>query len=126
MSFIEKTNGRGFEPGWFLANNEDCTRETMEMKQTDAVTVDGEKIVKGGTVYSVTTGEGNEAVTDYIGIVYEDINVTSGNMPGSVVTKGEVYEDRLAEELTSAVKTALEAKGFKFKTSPAVTRPTYE
>lgn len=119
MSFIEKTNGKGFEPGWFLANNEDCTRETYQISAT-GVTADseGQKIVKGGTVYSVT--ENN--TTDYIGIVYEDVNVTAGDAPGSVVTKGEVYEDRLAETLTSAIKTALEAKGFKFKTVPTVTR----
>lgn len=123
MSFIGKNTGKGFEPGWFLANNEDCTRETYEFAQTGATTTaNGGKYVPMGTVYSITTGEGNEAVTDYIGIVYEDVDVTYGNAPGSVVTKGEVYEDRLAETLTSAVKTALEAKGFKFKTVPAVTR----
>jgi hypothetical protein len=65
-----------------------------------------------GTLYSKTTGEGQEAVTDYIGFVYEDVDVTTGNMPASVVTKGVVYEDRLPAELTSAEKTALEAKGF--------------
>jgi hypothetical protein len=31
-----------------------------------------------------------------IGLTYEDVDVTTGNMPGSVVTKGIVYEDRLA------------------------------
>lgn len=124
MSFNASSTGKAFEPGWFLANNEDCTRETRQISATGVTAdADGQKIVKGGTVYSVTTGTGNEAVTDYIGIVYEDVNVTSGDMPGSVVTKGEVYEDRLAETLTSAVKTALEAKGFKFTTVPTVTRP---
>lgn len=123
MSFIGKHEGKGFEPGWFLANNEDCTRETYEFAQTGATTTEnGGKYVKMGTVYSITTGSGAGAVTDYIGIVYEDVDVTYGNAPGSVVTKGEVYEDRLAETLTSAVKTALEAKGFKFKTVPTVTR----
>lgn len=120
MSFNASSTGKAFEPGWFLANNEDCTRETRQISATGVTAdADGQKIVKGGTVYSVTEDD----TTDYIGIVYEDVNVTSGDMPGSVVTKGEVYEDRLAETLTSAVKTALEAKGFKFTTVPAVTRP---
>lgn len=119
MSFIGGRTGKGFEPGWFLANNEDCTRETRQISQTGATTTeDGGKYVKMGTVYSVTEDD----VTDYIGFVYEDVDVTSGDMPGSVVTKGEVYEDRLPETLTSAVKTALEAKGFKFTTVPTVTR----
>jgi hypothetical protein len=77
-------------------------------------------------VYSVTTGTGAEAVTDYIGFVYEDTNVTDGDVAGSVVTKGVVYEDRLPATLTSAVKTALEAKGFKFIASPTVTRPDFD
>lgn len=89
MSFIGEKNGNGYEPGWFLANNEDCTRETRELTQAMAVTLDDQKIVKMGTAYP-----SNDA--NAIGIVYEDINVTDGNLPGSVVTKGEVYEDRLA------------------------------
>jgi hypothetical protein len=76
-----------------------------------------------GTLYSITTGEGGSAVTDYIGFVYEDVDVTSGNMPASVVTKGTVIESRLPATLTSAAKTALEAKGFTFITEPTVTRP---
>lgn len=124
MSFIGKNDdARVFAPGYFLASA-DCERKTYTMKQADAITTSSNnKIVKGGTVYSITTGEAGAETTDYIGIVYEDIDVTSGDMPGSVVTKGTVYEDRLAETLESAVKTALEAKGFIFTTSPAVTRP---
>lgn len=92
MSFIKTDNtARVFAPGYFLAADaENCTRETREMKQTDATTLsDGTKIVKMGTAYPA-----NDATAE--GIVYEDIDVTSGNMPGSVVTKGIVYEDRLA------------------------------
>lgn len=92
MSFIKNDNtARVFAPGYFLAADaENCTRETREMKQTDATTLsDGTKIVKMGTAYPANDGTAE-------GIVYEDIDVTSGNMPGSVVTKGIVYEDRLA------------------------------
>lgn len=92
MSFIKNSNtARVFAPGYFLAADaENCTRETREMKQTGATTLsDGTKIVKMGTVYPANDGTAE-------GIVYEDIDVTSGNMPGSVVTKGIVYEDRLA------------------------------
>lgn len=92
MSFIKNDNtARVFAPGYFLAADaENCTRETREMKQTNATTLsDGTKIVKMGTAYPANDGTAE-------GIVYEDIDVTSGNMPGSVVTKGIVYEDRLA------------------------------
>lgn len=92
MSFIGTTHvGQGYAPGWFLVNNEDCTRLTRTIPQTMATTAaNGTKYVKMGTIYPA-----NDATAE--GIVYEDVDVTSGNMPGSVVLKGEVYEDRLPE-----------------------------
>lgn len=91
MSFIsEKHNGQVYAPGWFLAH-EECERKTREIPQAGATTAaDGTKYVKMGTVYPA-----NDATAE--GIVYEDVDVTNGNMPGSVVLKGTVYEDRLPE-----------------------------
>lgn len=126
MAYIKHSTGLSFEAGYFLASDETCVRETKQIPQAGTSAVDGVKTVKAGSVYSVTTGTGNEAVTDYIGFVYEDTNVTDGDVAGSVVTKGVVYENRLPATLTSAVKTALEAKGFKFITSPTVTRPDFD
>jgi hypothetical protein len=125
MSFIGNVEqGKVHAAGWFLAH-EECVRKTYEVAQADATTrADGAKYIPMGTLYSKTTGEGQEAVTDYIGFVYEDVDVTTGNMPASVVTKGVVYEDRLPATLAQAAKTALEAKGFTFVTTPTVTRPT--
>lgn len=118
MSFIGNVqNGQCYAPGWFLANSEDCTRETRQISQTGATTGEnGAKYVRMGTVYPAND---NTA----IGIVYEDVDVSTGDMPGSVVTKAEVYEDRLPVALATAAKTALTGKGFIFKTSPEVTRP---
>lgn len=125
MSFIERnaTQGKVYAPGYFLAH-EECERRTKTIAQAGSVTAaNGGKYVKMGTLYAITTGEGASAVTDYIGFVYEDVDVTSGDMPGSVVTKGTVYENRLPETLAEAAKTALVAKGFVFITEPEVTRP---
>lgn len=96
MSFIgEVKKGTTYTPGWFLAHNDEtCTRETKEIAQSGAVETASGKYVPMGTAYP--SNDGNA-----IGIVYEDVDVTTGNMPGSVVTKGEVYEDRLA--ITSVV-----------------------
>lgn len=117
MSFTANTQGKIFAPGWFLAENENCERKTREMKQTGAATDEtGNKYVPMGTVYP-----SNDANAE--GIVYEDVDVTTGNMPGSVVLRGTVYENRLPVALESAAKTALEGKGFKFVTEPDVTRP---
>ena len=114
MSFIQNESGVAYAPGYFLAH-EECTRETREIPQSMATTADdGTKYVKMGTVYP--SNDGNA-----IGIVYEDVDVTTGNMPGSVVTKGEVYEGRVS--LETAAKNALIGAGFKFVAEPAVTRP---
>ena len=119
MSFIYGPDqGVMYEAGYFLVEDEPVTRETRTIPQTGATTAaNGAKYVKAGTPFPA-----NDATA--IGITYEDVDVTSGAMPGSVVTKGVVYEDRLPVELASAAKTALQGLGFKFvATSPAVTRP---
>ena len=121
MSFIgDKKLGTTYAPGYFLAyNDENVTRETRQIAQDSAATVttaDG-KYVPMGTAYP--TNDGNA-----IGLLYEDVDVTVGDMPGSVVTGGAiVYEDRIPT-LAAAAKSALEGKGFKFiATAPAVERP---
>lgn len=119
MSFIGNANqGYGYAPGWFLAH-EECVRETRQIAQSGATSAsNGGKYVKMGTFYPANNSSTVE------GIVYEDVDVTSGNMPGSVVTKGVVYLDRLADSPESGVQSALEGKGFVFiESSPAVTRP---
>lgn len=119
MSFIyEPEKGVKYEAGWFLAEDEPVTRETRTIPQEGATSAEnGAKYVKAGTPYPA-----NDNTAE--GIVYEDVDVTSGDMAGSVVTKGVVYEDRLAEELAEGAKSALEALGFKFiATAPTVTRP---
>lgn len=117
MSFIQNdTTSKVYAPGYFLAH-EECVRETYQIAQDGATSTEtGGKYVKMGTVYPA-----NDATA--IGIVYEDVDVTTGDMPGSVVTKGVVVEDRLPIEIASAAKEALEAKGFTFVAEATVTRP---
>lgn len=122
MAFIGDVKlGTTYAPGYFLAyNDESVTRETRQMAQNSAfvqTTEDG-KYVPMGTAYP--TNDGNA-----IGLVYEDVDVTVGDMPCSIITgNAEVYEDRLPVALADAAKTALQAKGFKFiATAPAVERP---
>lgn len=117
MSFIKDDySSRVYAPGYFLAH-EECVRETRQILSSGATaTAEGGKYVKMGTVYPSNDGSA-------IGIVYEDVDVTTGNMPGSVVTKGIIYEDRLPVTLAAAAKTALTARGFTFIEAPTVTRP---
>lgn len=120
MSFIGSVEqGKVYAPGYFLAH-EECERKTREIAQSGATTVNGRKYVKAGTFYPANSSSTVE------GIVYEDVDVTSGNMPGSVVTKGAVYLDRLPAAPESGVQSALEGKGFTFiATAPKAVRPKY-
>lgn len=119
MSFIGNTEqGRGYNPGWFLESEVGVVRKTRQISATGAVTApNGGKYVPMGTIYP-----SNDA--NAVGIVYEDVDVSTGDMPGSVVLAGRIYADRLNGTLAPAAKTALTGKGFTIiDTSPAVTRP---
>lgn len=110
MSFIQSNTSRGFSAGFFLAD-EDCLRETMTIpaNHSQVVTLaDGSKIVPAG---ALITGKG---------LVYEDVEVTKGDMPGSVVTAGVVYTDRLPSGSSISGLT-----GITGKASPAVIRPDF-
>lgn len=123
MSFIQNGTGVGYAPGWFLAE-EECSRESRTIPQNHAQVVTGSnggKHVPMGAFFPANDSSTVE------GIVYEDVDVTTGAMPGSVVTKGVVYLDRLPAAPESGVQSALEGKGFKFyATAPAVVRPNFE
>lgn len=116
MSFTKDDSiSRVYAPGYFLAH-EECVRETKQIAQEGATaTAEGGKFVKAGTIYPA-----NDETAE--GIVYEDVDVTSGDMPGSVVTAGVVFEDRLPQVVATAAHLALDAK-ITFQNSPSVTRP---
>lgn len=117
MSYTASSQGYGWAAGHFLVDDENCTRltKTISAEHEQAVTRGDRKVVPAG---AVIPANGSTAV----GILYEDIDVTEGDMPGSVVTDGIVYGDRLPEALKSAAATAL--KGITVVAeSPAITRP---
>lgn len=72
----------------------------------------GRKIVKSGTPYP-------EDGVSAVGIVFEDVDVTSGDMPGSVMVAGRVHDAKLS---ISGSKTTLAGKGFTFVDTPAIKR----
>lgn len=120
MSYIDKEQGKAFEAGYFLAH-EECERVTKEIPVSIATTAaNGAKYVPAGTFYPANSSGTVE------GIVYEDVDVSTGAMPGSVVIKGTVYLDRLPVAPESGVQSALEGKGFKFIASaPTPIRPEF-
>ena len=120
MSFITETTNTAYQPGYFLADTEGCTRETVTVAANHAAVVtkaDGSKYVPAGAVIPA-----NGATAQ--GILYEDVDVSTGNMPGSIVTRGVIYADRLPAALSNDAKSAL--TGIKvIATAPAVTRPDW-
>ena len=122
MSFI-KTNavtGKAYAPGFFHAH-EECVRVTHQFATNSNLAVNtasGGKYIPMGTVYPEN---GNNAV----GIVYEDVDVTYGDMPGSLVIGGKVWEGRLAtSNVTNDAKSAM--AGIEFLTEPTVNRPNWQ
>lgn len=108
MSYISEVRGRVYASGYFLADPEQCERRTRQIPASKGVTgAYGTKYVPMGTVYPANDGTAE-------GIVYEDVDVTTGDMSGSVVLSGTVYTDRLPEKLTDTAKNALTEKGFRF------------
>ena len=73
----------------------------------------GEIYVKAGTIFPSDDSNAE-------GIVFEDVKVTSGDMPCSIMTAGHVYVNRLS--ITSDARTALAAKGIIFETAAGMDR----
>ena len=86
MSFYGKEKGKAFAPGWFLADNESCTRLTYLVGGDDyAGTVreaDGRKVVPMGSLYPSTSAP--------VGIVYEDIDVKVNGNSANVIGKTKI------------------------------------
>ena len=86
MSFIQNDPlNTLYQPGWFLASG-DFVRKTVQVAANHAAVVtkaDGSKYVPAGSV--IPSNDGNAK-----GLLYEDVDVSTGAMPGSLVTEGIV------------------------------------
>lgn len=118
MSMTGSSNGLAWSAGRFLADDEQCVRQTATIAANHAQAVtraDGTKYVPAGAVIPA-----NGATAK--GILYEDIDVSKGDAMGSIVTKGTVYADKLPATIAEAAASAM--TGIKvIATSPTITRP---
>ena len=83
---------------------------TAEDGNSQIVTENGRKIIKSGTVYPA-----NGATA--VGIVFQDVDVTDGDAPMSLMISGHVWESRLNTGLSGLdddAKAALAANGIFF------------
>jgi len=119
MSHISNATGYGFAAGYFLADDENCIRETMTIAQNhaQAVTRNGRTIVPMGAIIPT-----NDQYA--VGILYEDVDVTEGAHEGSVVVAGTIYLDKLPKAAESAAKSAM-TRIVQITSSPTVVRPEY-
>lgn len=116
MAQFASTTGHPWAAGHFLVNPEECIRESMMVAadHSQAITRDSRKVVPAGAVIPA-----NDATAK--GILYEDIDVTNGDAPGSVVVEGTIYADLLPAEIAVAAVSAL--TGIKAQATHDVVRP---
>lgn len=90
----------------FLASSkvQAFTTEVSDVSVT--ARADGKKIVPAGTIYPA-----NDATAK--GIIYNDVDVTHGPQPGSLIVEAYILEARLPVAPDAAAKTAL--KEIKFR-----------
>ena len=107
MAYTATKTGTIYEPGWFLAA-EECKRITAMVPANHAQkkTQGDRTIVPAGAVVAG-------------GLLYEDIDVTNGAKPGSIVIEGTVYTGRLPEGTEAGSLPA----GITAIEEPTVTRP---
>lgn len=114
MSFIR------YKSGWtrpnFLASEIGIRTKTRQIPQSMGTAVDCDKVAKAGTVFPSNDGSAQ-------GILFEDVHVTSGDMPGAVMTAGEVYVDQLPASPSAEAQAAMEKTGLVFlPAKPVITR----
>lgn len=100
----------------FIASEIGMIQRTFEVSDSGVAADEyGKKTVKAGTVYPA-----NDATAK--GIIFEDVDVTYGSRPASVVIAGRIFENRLHTKPDAAAKTALEKQGIYFDTATEITR----
>ena len=82
-----------------------CVAHTFLNNDTAAITEDGRKVIKAGTIYPK-----NDATA--IGIVFSDMDVTDGDMTGAILVHGFVKTAALPVEPADTAKTALKQVTF--------------
>lgn len=89
----------------FIASN-DYNAFTTTVLQSKGIDVDGKKIVKAGTILPA-----NDATA--VGILFEDVDVTSGDALGSLIEDGFVLKERLPEAPSQEAIASLKRITFK-------------
>lgn len=95
----------------FLASDH-FTTQSCTVTNAMGATVDGRKIVKGGTVFPA-----NDATA--VGIIVHDVDVTDGDQPAAYIDHGIVYSNRLPAAVEAAAKAVLPGILYRTYAGPA-------
>lgn len=79
--------------------------QTFNQNDAAAVTVDGRKIIKAGTIYPA-----NDETA--LGVVFYDVDVTDGDQNGTIIIHGFIKKAALPANPSANAKTALKAIQF--------------
>ncbi len=114
MAHITFTQGES-APNW-LGSEVGKTLKTRQFLQTMGQIRGARRIVPSGTIFPA-----NDSTAE--GIVFGDIDVTTGDVEGAVMIAGRVLEDRLPIAPGEEAKTAMEKNGIHFDAAPDERRP---
>lgn len=89
---------------------------TFASTYSGAVTENGRKIIKAGSIYPT-----NDASA--VGIVFQDVDVTDGNKVEALMVSGHYYSDKLPVSPATATVTAFTGKGLYGEVEPTTTVP---
>lgn len=117
---VKNNSGYWFEPGYFLADDENVVRLTGMITEDIGWSplVEGRKVVMPGAYIE-------DGPNGMVGLVYEPVDVTDGPAAGSIVVRGTVYEQLLSFDLAGDDRMAtMQEQGFVFiGDSPRIERP---
>ena len=82
-----------------------CKAHTFLKDDATAVTEDGRKIIKAGTIYPANTAEAK-------GVVFYDVDVTDGDRSGALVLHGFIKTAAIPAQPTTDAKAALNQIAF--------------
>lgn len=89
---------------------------TFSKDYAGAVTENGRKIIKAGSVYPT-----NDASA--VGIVFQDVDITNGDKVEALMVAGHYYSDKLPVPTITTSAQALAGKGLFGETSPEIVVP---
>lgn len=82
-----------------------CKAHTFLKDDAAAVTEDGRKIIKAGTIYPANTAEAK-------GVVFYDVDVTDGDRSGALILHGFVKNAAIPTQPSAEAKAALNQIAF--------------